>query len=205
MRALPIAAVLASAVLLTACTSPEHDNGDAAPAGSAAAPATSAPVSSASATSASATSAAPAGNAKDVLGPNGLGALKLGMTKEQVIATGLVTGLTGTSAGCSAGHLKGAPNGLGLVVVSDIQGVVAIEASGPAVHTPEGVHLDMPRAEMQRKAIDWGGPKNEDGMGYSRVAGNERAHYLMEISVGRITLLTLQYIRQDCYDKIPNA
>ncbi|MEV8510728.1 hypothetical protein [Dactylosporangium sp. NPDC051484] len=203
MRTTPFIAALTSALLLAACASPEHETGDAAPAGTAA-PTTSAPAVSAPAASALAASSAPAAGAEDVLGPNGIGALRLGMTKEQALATGIVTAFTPPDLkGCMGGHLKGAPGDTGTVVLSKSQGLVSVDAYGSTIHTPEGARIGMTRDELTRTYGDWqpldGDGVVKDGRGYARARGNDLARYRIVTVNGKVTELSLMLVDDGCY------
>ncbi|MGF7235221.1 MAG: hypothetical protein ACQSGP_09715 [Frankia sp.] len=164
------------AVALTACSSSvQHQSGEAAPAGS----------------------PAPA-----LLGPTGYGALKLGMTRQQAQATGLVVGYStnGPNPSCPQGRLSGAPTGEGVVWYSANQGVVAITAYG-SIATPQGVRLGMTSTNMRTIYPDWAVFGTDvNGRGYAKVSGNADAEYRIEVTNGLVTSLTLQANNEPCFE-----
>ncbi|WP_327002963.1 hypothetical protein OHA72_49065 [Dactylosporangium sp. NBC_01737] len=204
MRATTVIAVITSAFLLTACTSPDHQSGDAAPAGSAAAPTTSAVTSAATSAAPSTTAAASAGpstgaTATPTLGPLGYGALRLGMTKEQALATGLVTAFD--ESGCPQAHVKGLREGQGWVVLSPRLGIAAIQA-WPTLATAEGVRAGMSAVEVRRiyPNMDTADGDLANGRHYPKVPGNDKAVYRIATHDGKVSDVTLQLARQDCYE-----
>lgn len=202
-----LAAVTAAALLLTGCASPEHRSGDAAPAGSAAAsPSSSAAASpSPSAPTSPAVSPSPShtGSTTLVLGPLGYGALRLGMTQQQALATGLINPFVNTAGSrCNSTTLKGSPkNSTDYVVHSTTVGVAAIDA-GAGVSTPEGVHVGTSSAEMRRTYPAWQPADGDSANGrvYTKVPGNDKAVYRLYMHGGVVEELTLQLASQDCYE-----
>jgi hypothetical protein len=143
--------------------------------------------------------------APQVLGPDGLGPLKLGMTQEQASATGLVDRWpAGTDCELNT-FLKAAPgdgNG-GRVYLDDKRGVQIIEGY-PGIRTPEGVGIGTSRAELFKAYPSWRNVSEEDphadGRGLVVVPGNSKAHYRIVTEGGKVTELTLQYRDQTCYE-----
>lgn len=205
---------------LTACSTLRHQSGDAAPAGS---PASATPAASAVSTAISTApastvattpqSSGPAGGGSGSsgggqpsttleLGPAGYGALKLGMTRQQAQASGLVAGYSTNSPNpsCPQARLSGAPTGQGVVWFSPSHNVVAIGAYG-SVATPQGVRLGMTGANMRRIYPDWTAlGTNANGRGYAKVPGNAAAEYRIEVTNGTVTSLTLQASNEPCYE-----
>jgi len=205
---------------LTACSTLRHQSGDAAPAGS---PASATPAASAVST---AISTAPASTVATTpqssgaagggsgssgggqpsttleLGPAGYGALKLGMTKKQAEATGLIAGYSthGPNPVCPIAHLKGAPAGNGIVWFSPKHDVVAISTYG-SIATPQGVRLDITTARLLKIYPSWN-PLGTDanGRGYVKVPGNAHAEYRIETEKSKVSSLTLQAGNEDCYE-----
>lgn len=210
MRATPLVGALTCLLLVAACTSPAHQSGNAAPAGSPD-PATSAattgtPASSTpSASSASSTPSAPSSpsarpssspttTAPLVLGPNGIGSLKLGMTRQQATATGMLRPFKMSRCGYSS--LRAAPAEEGNVTLSPTLGIAAI-AVWPGIRTREGLGIGMSSAEVLRIY-----PAYREGVnaGYVTTPGNDKAVYRIATRNGKVTALTLQFRNQDCYE-----
>ncbi|GAA1550271.1 hypothetical protein GCM10009827_083640 [Dactylosporangium maewongense] len=199
------ATAVVAALLLTACApSPEHRSGDAAPAGAptlsaspttspAASPTTQAPSSTPAATKTSATTTTL------VLGPQGYGALRLGMTREQALATGVVAPFE-TGTGCTTTEVRGAPKG-GWVMFSPTLGLTAIDAWS-TLRTKEGVHIGMSGDEMRRIYPNWTivDGANGNGRGYVKVPGNDKASYRITVYNDKVDELTLQLGNQNCYE-----
>jgi hypothetical protein len=169
------------------------------------APATTAPPSSPAATP---TAAPEADSAAPVLGPDGLGSLKLGMTRDQAEATGLVEPFRNepSSTQCLwSSALTGAPAGEGTVLHSETLGVATIDAY-PGVQTPEGITFGSSLAAVESAypglvLHDPGFDQNSrTGRGYAPVPGNSEAVYRIVFDDATVVALTLQYGRQDCYE-----
>ncbi|MEV0131574.1 hypothetical protein AB0H83_24305 [Dactylosporangium sp. NPDC050688] len=198
-----LTAALTAGLLLTACTpAPEHRSGDAAPAGPAApstSPTTPAPASPTAQASSPAATKTSATATKPVLGPVGYGAIRLGMTKEQALATGVVTAFE-AGPGCATAEVRGAPKD-GWVMLSPRLGVTAINA-WDALETKEGVRIGMSSAEMRRRYPTWTGVDGDasDGRGYAKVPGNDKAIYRIVVHNNKVTEVTLQLVNQDCYE-----
>lgn len=137
-----------------------------------------------------------------VLGPKGLGELRLGMTKDQAVATGSVAGpkkdicWIGTMTGA------GAANGSD-IVISPARGVVAIFVSDPSVRTAEGISVGSILAEAKNAYPGIHQPADPGhGFAYARVSGNSGAFFqIAPAKDGRtITQITLVDANQDCFD-----
>ncbi|WP_433078723.1 hypothetical protein ACQP1P_38170 [Dactylosporangium sp. CA-052675] len=206
--------VLAAGLLLAACTRPQHHSGDAAPAGAPASPtgapvspppSTSAPTGPPASTSAPTSRAATASATKDltvVLGPDGLGSLKLGMNRQQALATQVVASLPEATNGCTTGILYGAHRPYeGAVWLHASEGVSAIYAFSD-VHTREGLHLGSTYDELMRTYPDWQPVDlgQRDDRGYAKVPGNANAVWRIETSDGKVASLALQLRHQGCYE-----
>jgi hypothetical protein len=194
-------ALIAATLLLAACSAPDHEGGEAAPAGSVPAATSAAPTSSAPSSAApSATSPSPSPVDQNVLGPFGFRTVKLGMSRKQALATGLVTG-TATNE-CGTLTLLKLPSA---VTFRSDRGVVAIVAPDKSVHTPEGVGYGTTRDRLKEIYPDFtfadGGTIYElDGRGYAKVRGNAKAVYRITTSEGKVDSLTLQSVDQGCYE-----
>ena len=213
MRVLSAAAIVAGLLLLTACQ-PTHQSGDAAPAGSGyPQPDTSTSV----AASPSPTVASPTGAASTttaggthtsnptVLGPNGFGALKLGMSRRQAEATGLVSDVDPKAdSGCQTTALRAGSPVSGTVYFDGASGVVAIDARGGGVKTPEGLHVGSPGSDVSRIYPKWRSltdPGANDGRGYVLAPNsNDKAEYNISIGNAKVTQVMLQTHPHHCYE-----
>ncbi|MGC4809980.1 hypothetical protein ACLQ29_05555 [Micromonospora sp. DT228] len=197
---MPVVGTLTCLLFVGACASPTHRSGGAAPAGSpeqtASAPTTGTPASSAP--------PAPSSDAAStalVLGPNGLGPLKLGMPRQQATATGLLRPFTDFVGECAPAQLKSAPTDEGNVFLSRTLGIATIAAYG-SIKTPEGARVGMSSADMLRVYPGWAAADGDatNGRGVVKAPGNNKAVYRIETVKGTVAQLTLQYANQNCYE-----
>ncbi|WP_127501681.1 hypothetical protein [Actinoplanes solisilvae] len=217
---------LAGLVLFTgACGSgAAHLEGSAVPFGASPAPST-APVSPASAPVVTATSASPSAPAATtkpattekpqlgtVIGPRGLGAVRLGMSMSAASATGLIgkwvnpaTGATTPEGGgCSmTAPLKEAPSDDATVYGGKDRGIIVISAYG-RIRTPEGIRIGSSKAALLEAYPTWRPIAEEnpeaDGRGLVAVPGNSKANYRIATVNGKVAQLALQFKTQDCYE-----
>jgi hypothetical protein len=212
-------AALASLALAAACGStPERVNGAAQPAGAQPASTVTTTPASVAPTSAAPTSAAPTASSpavtptvtapRLVLGPKGLGALKLGMTRAQAEATKLVEKTGPNKGDCTTNYrlkaagadVKGTDDDA-IVWYSAKLGITTIIAY-PGLATPEGIKLGSSRKAVKAAYPDWRnitGPE-PDGLGLAKAPGNSKAQY--EITTddkGKVIHLQLELIAQYCY------
>lgn len=134
-----------------------------------------------------------------VLGPTGLGALKLGMTADQAYATGVVAKPIG-SKGCDLRAVLA--TGKGVVRFDESDRVSAIPAMGDTA-TPEGIRLGSTVKQLMAaypgyRAVDRN--MEADDRGYTDVPGNEHAHYRVEARHGVVISLTLEAEKHGCYE-----
>ena len=206
--------LLSTGLLAAGCTSSvPHVAGQAAPV---VAPSTTTPVTPPSAPSSTPPSTAPTSPTPAhstsrppsalILGPHGLGALKLGMTSKQATATGLINPWRGKeAAGCSLySNLKAAPTDGGNVEFGGTLGVEAIDAYGD-VGTPEGIHIGSSKAAMLKAYPDWANAElpddpHADGRGYPAVPGNSKAVYRIFTRNSKVVEITLQLGNENCYE-----
>lgn len=150
---------------------------------------------------AAASSAQAASSATLVLGPDGLGSLKLGMSRAQAEATGAVEPFRNepNSEMCRwQSRLSGAPAGKGIVLYSETLGVATIDAY-EGVRTPEGITIGSSLAELHQAYSGW----EEDPhlrRNLISVPGHSQLVYRVAYANGRVTQLTLQYRDQNCYE-----
>jgi hypothetical protein len=143
------------------------------------------------------------GAAPLVLGPTGIGALTLGLTRQQAEATGLVKPFTrADETNCAwTTTLVDAPatdTTAGTVLASDTLGVAAIFTYG-TVGTPEHVKLGSTNAELS-KAYPQAGLKGSTDHGnlLTKVPGNGSASYRFELQNGMVTEVALLLNDQNC-------
>lgn len=205
MRLLGVAAVVLA--LSTACQGgPKSAGGEAGPAGSpgplpSSAPASPPPSATGSATPTATPTPPPPADTVYRLGPLGLGPLKLGMTKAQAEATGVVNPFVNepNSDQCLWRTTVKHPSDRGATVfLSKTLGVATIDASG-GVKTPEGIGLGSSLTDVKRAYAGFA-LSADLGRGYQRVPGNSNAVYRIAVDNATVTQLTLQYNNQDCYE-----
>ena len=222
-RTVAVLAAVVGLTLITGCgNSPEQVAGAAEPVGGVT-PVSSGPAATAQGTPttpAGSASTAPAGStsgtaggtatpgstgtaAKLVLGPNGLGALKLGMTRADAVKTGLLVadGPVGDDAGCNTDYRPKAAGQADAPVFFSDRGLVAFTAY-PGVATPEGIKLGSTVAAVKKAYPDWEimtGP-GADGRGWAKVPGNSKAVYNISVGDGEVDHMNLQLRTQNCYE-----
>jgi len=196
--------LLTGAIVLTACTdgrssapSPESTSSSAAT-GSQATPAT-------RTTPAGSTASDDHGDGL-VLGPDGFGPLKLGMTAAQAEKTSVVSGLSNfpgldSTSSCRGIYLKAVPNHDAHTVdgfVSAKHGVVQISAA-PGVHTPEGIGIG---STMTAVKAAYPGLTTEQGGPVTPVPGNAAAYYqfFYDRATNLVTKVSLAADNEDCFN-----
>jgi hypothetical protein len=197
MRVRPLLGIVACLLAINGCATPQHETGEAAPAGSPAKPSVSPDP-----------SAVPVVTAL-TLGPTGYGVLQLGMSRQQSQATGLITGYTdpGADQGCPFAMLKGAPDNhdmTGIVMFARSTGGLVLIGAYGSMATPEGirigstgkaVHVDYPDALIR----DPGGD-NEYGDYFAPIERNPNAEYRILVQQSHVVYLILETIHDECYD-----
>ena len=164
-------------------------------------PTTATPSSAAPTPTATPTAAVEADPAALVLGPDGISSLKLGMSRDQAEATGLVEPFRNepNSDQCLwRSALTGAPAGEGMVLHNETLGVATIDAY-PGVQTPEGITIGSSLAAVESA---YPGFEYNDlhQRGYAPVPGNSQAVYRLAFADGTLVELTLQHAHQGCYE-----
>jgi hypothetical protein len=212
-RTIPILTAALGLAVIAGCTpGPQRAGGTASPVGAAGSisPATTAPASAPAARPSS--PAAPSISkptthtpAPLVLGPTGLGKLKIGMSASKANATGmLVPPLSTGATECEYPELR--PRGSEHpVVYSPRRGVISIPGWGK-ISTPEGIRIGSTLAQV-KKAYDDFRPhsaddlgKNGDGRGFAGFNDSNNAHYRFEIDNRKVTELWIEHDNQDCYE-----
>lgn len=140
-----------------------------------------------------------------VLGPDGLGALKLGMSKEEAKATNMISDFVKLNqqafASCPArARLK---DDGGAVWWSTRLGVAAI-VSPMDVKTAEGIGVGSSLASVSQAYPSWreiaGTASTDEGRGLVPVPGNPDAKYRIAVQNGKVRSITLQLAGQNCYE-----
>lgn len=210
MNAKPFAFALiaaAAAIAMSACSATGSPK--------AAAPSTAAPATTSTAAPAASSSAAPSPSASAapvlVLGPDGLGPVKLGQSFDEALRTGLVSGNPGSSTEC---QLRGRFKASGTVdnavdfgaVFAGKLGVTTI-AAYPGISTPQGVRIGTSFEDMKKAYPSWKDVTGQSdaqarkaGRGLVPVPGNADAVYRIATSDGKVASVTLQFVHQDCYE-----
>ncbi|MCP3799293.1 hypothetical protein NLX83_08495 [Allokutzneria sp. A3M-2-11 16] len=140
--------------------------------------------------------AAPAGQ---VLGPNGLGDLKLGMSEEDAYQTGMLHGYQGEDPGagfsknCSWYGFHNRPTDLD-VLISPTKGVSVIFAN-QGVRTVQGIGIGSSRKELLAAYPEWSDDPNGR---WVRVPGNANAGYAIDVRDDKVIFIGLYQNGQEC-------
>jgi len=141
-----------------------------------------------------------AGN--DVLGPDGLGALKLGMNRQQAMATGEVGEVSPTENQCDSYKLVGAPATVTDGYLSHSLGIALIVP--PAnVRTPEGIGIGSSIADVMRAypGTVYNISTRQNLGPRVLVPGNPNAYYRFpDGGTGKVTRISIELKNQDCFD-----
>lgn len=147
---------------------------------------------------------APAPAPAPVVDAHGFGPLKLGMSQQQALATGLISPFEAArgEAGCVTARFKdNRGDGETYAMFSRKLGIAAIQ--GPlGTRTPEGIGAGATSAELIRA---YPGVKQVDLDNYGRAevtpAANPRARYRIEIGQDKkVAHVAVQFADQDCYE-----
>ena len=133
-----------------------------------------------------------------VLGPDGYGALKLGMTPAQAQATHLV-GSASAAPGqtCPTGRLLAAPSGgPPSLFFSPLLGLVAIYAY-PGITTPAGITVGSTVAQLQQAYPTWRGLQGIEGVGYVLAPGSATSEYRIAVSSGHVIEVAIQIAKPE--------
>jgi hypothetical protein len=218
-RTILVLAAVSGVALTAACgNSPEKVAGEAAPIGAtsptpsatAAAPSPSSAPASAEPASATSTSSSSGKPSALVLGPTGLGRLKIGMLPEAATATGEIDA-PDPDQGCGYAALKSAKSDDVQVTYSADRGLVAIPAYG-RIATPEGIRIGSSVAQLKaaypdlvRRLTEEGDPAEiGDKESNDAFAGqkdrHKGVHYRFRFENGKVTEVGLEHDNQNCYE-----
>lgn len=137
---------------------------------------------------------------KPVLGPNGFGGLKLGMSLKQARATGTITKkIDGGADGCSGWDLKKYPTGKDAVglYISPKLGVAAFFAPKSA-KTPEGVAIGTSTSQLKKVYPRL--KQDTHGFWVTTVPGNKKAYYSFTVQHGKVKEYGMALKKQDCFN-----
>ncbi|MEV4013768.1 hypothetical protein AB0J35_25015 [Nonomuraea angiospora] len=135
---------------------------------------------------------------KPVLGPNGFGGLKLGMSLEQARTTGTKK-IDGGADGCSGWDLKKYPTGKDAVglYISPKVGVAAFYAPKTA-KTPEGVAIGTAKSQLTKAYPHI--KQDVHGFWVTTVPGNQKAYYSFTVLHGKVKEFGIALKKQDCFN-----
>lgn len=127
------------------------------------------------------------------LGPDGFIELRLGMTRQEALATSRIR-VGGSANGCTGFYLAmyGDGSGLGPHGYFSKQGLAVIHAQG-GMHTPEGVPLGTPLEEVQRTY-----PAVRRSGGLWVVPASDEADYFFVIEEGIVNFFGLTSSDDPC-------
>ena len=137
-----------------------------------------------------------------VLGPNGLGTLRLGMTKPQALASGEVAGVSPAESQCDAYKLVGAPASVTDGYLSHALGIALIVPPA-GVRTPEGIGIGSPIADVVRAypGTVYNSSTRQNLGPRVLVPGNPNAYYRFpDGGTGKVTRISIELKNQDCFD-----
>lgn len=141
-----------------------------------------------------------------VLGAEGVGELKLGMTRAEAKATGLTEGISdepgGACGGDGDGWLAGARNedqdsGEGTLVFSSTSGTLVSIFTWGDLATPAGIRLGSTLAEVQSAYPEWEPLEPDGGLGWVKTVGDYQ--YSIQVGDDQVSEMALESSLQDCY------
>ncbi|MDM4721665.1 hypothetical protein QTQ03_19475 [Micromonospora sp. WMMA1363] len=144
--------------------------------------------------------ATPPGKPALRLGPDGLGALKLGMSKEEARASGMIKDIEGAGPAGEACPARAELTGEGGTVwFSTRLGVASIVPSS-GVQTVDGIGVGSSRQSVVQSYPSWTPAAGDNARGVVPVPGNPDAVYRIAIKDDKVSSVALQYADQDCYE-----
>ncbi|WP_037362666.1 hypothetical protein [Amycolatopsis orientalis] len=124
---------------------------------------------------------------------DGVGAVKLGMTEQQLADQGMKLAAVKESAGCTYYDVSGAGTPDATAVVSKESGVVAVKPDG-AAHTPEGVGEGSPKDQV---TATYPGT-SESGSALVSPTGDQGTYHFTLNSDGAVEGIEVRAKTQDC-------
>ncbi|MDR6321503.1 hypothetical protein [Actinoplanes couchii] len=143
-----------------------------------------------------------------VLGPDGLGGLKLGTPMAVAVESGLlaVDSLSAARMVCNDEYKVAAAGSAESPVVFDIHRVLVSLVAFPGVATPEGDGLGSSVTAVRKAYPDLQmvpesdfGAASGGSWGFVSVPGNDRAGYYFGVLDDRVARIKLQLDRTDCH------
>jgi len=134
------------------------------------------------------------------LGPTTVLGLRLGMTTDEAMATGLIklNPMAPTAAGCVGYDWAGGAGTQPLALIfSPKYGLVRIGGRGDAA-TPEGIHDGSSAADVRVAYPFQTTPHSDNGDWVAPVPGNPNAHYWIIFSGSVVSDVRLELAVQDC-------
>ena len=135
-------------------------------------------------------------------GPTAVGPLRLGMTVDEAMATGLIQAnpAPATGVGCVVYDWAGHPAGTTTyaLLFSPKYGLVRIGGRADAV-TPEGIRDGSSEADVRAVYPYQAAPHNGSNEWVAPAPGNPNAHYWLLLSDHVVTDVRLELAVQDCY------
>ncbi|MCP3798395.1 hypothetical protein NLX83_03895 [Allokutzneria sp. A3M-2-11 16] len=139
-----------------------------------------------------------AASAENVLGPDGFGPLKVGMSLADAIATGKVGEPVGGNDLCRG--YKWAYSSGPVLTISKAHGIYSIPGTAKGAHTPEGIGSGSTADAVKKaypKAVD--GWQNGTAIITTVTPQNPANRYLFGIKEGKVTGFALQAVNaRDC-------
>ncbi|WP_086820316.1 hypothetical protein [Allokutzneria sp. NRRL B-24872] len=137
-------------------------------------------------------------SAGNVLGPDGFGPIKVGMSLADALATGKVGEPVGGNELCRGYKWAYSPGPV--LTISKAHGVYSIPGTAPGTRTPEGVGLGSTAAEVKKaypKAVD--GWQNGVAIITTATPQNPANRYLFGTKEGKVVGFALQAVNaRDC-------
>ncbi|WP_208467148.1 hypothetical protein [Actinoplanes flavus] len=136
-----------------------------------------------------------------VLGPDGAGPLKLGMTLKQALATGVVSKVGSTGDTCSGDYWLETDDGNAQLHFKGGHGLVAISAYW-GTRTVEGIEFNSSYAEVLEAYPDFAmviGGNAEFAYGEVDVPGNRDATYNIRVQHNLVDRIDLEMRGEACY------
>lgn len=135
-------------------------------------------------------------------GPESAGQLRLGMSEQDAVATGMITANVEpiSSKGCKGYDIAGFPKAARYyaVLFSAKYGLVKVGGIANAV-TPEGIYIGSTEAEMKKAYPTQAPPHGAVGEYVTPVPGNPKAQYWIIVANHVVIDIRLELTVQDCY------
>ncbi|GIE34659.1 hypothetical protein Ait01nite_077040 [Actinoplanes italicus] len=137
-----------------------------------------------------------------MLGPNGLGGLKLRMTPEQAEATGLIEGyeVEDFTGNCGVARLRTTGDNVHFTPNLGLSGIEAPDG----VRTPEGIRTGSTVNEVKAAYPNWEailtGDDNARDYGWVKAPGGSGSSYRIDVNDGKVSSVILTTEGQKCVE-----